>query len=210
MALFAKLFYDLGFTIVLPDARGHGDSEGDYIGFGWPERHDYLAWIDSIIKRYGDDTELVLFGVSMGGATVLNVSGEDLPKQVKAIVEDCGYSSVEKELSYQLKNLYKLPSYPFIPMTSLLTKYKAGYSFTEASPLDQVKKSTTPTLFIHGDQDSFVPTDMAYELYQAAASDKVLYIVPGAEHAYSYVTDKEEYRRQVRRFLARYLTHTIS
>jgi hypothetical protein len=210
MAPFAKLFYDLGFTILLPDARGHGDSEGEYIGFGWPERHDYLAWIDSIIKRYGDDTELVLFGVSMGGATVLNVSGEDLPKQVKAIVEDCGYSSVEKELSYQLKNLYKLPSYPFIPMTSLLTKYKTGYSFAEASPLDQVKKSTTPTLFIHGDQDSFVPTDMAYELYQAAASDKALYIVPGAEHAYSYVTDKEEYRRQVRRFLARYLTQKIS
>lgn len=210
MAPFAKLFYDLGFTIVLPDARGHGDSEGDYIGFGWPERHDYLAWIDSLISRYGQDTEIVLFGISMGGATVLNVSGEALPDQVKAIVEDCGYSSVEKELSYQLKNLYKLPSYPFIPMTSLLTKYKAGYSFTEASPVDQVKKSSTPTLFIHGDKDSYVPTDMAYELYQAAASDKVLYIVPGAEHAYSYVTDKDEYRRQVTRFLSRYLTHTIS
>lgn len=210
MAPFAKLFYDLGFTIVLPDARGHGDSEGDYIGFGWPERHDYLAWIDSLISRYGQDTEIVLFGISMGGATVLNVSGEALPDQVKAIVEDCGYSSVEKELSYQLKNLYKLPSYPFIPMTSLLTKYKAGYSFTEASPVDQVKKSLTPTLFIHGDKDSFVPTAMAYELYQAAASDKALYIVPGAEHAYSYVTDKDEYRRQVTRFLSRYLTHTIS
>lgn len=210
MAPFAKLFYDLGFTIVLPDARGHGDSEGDYIGFGWPERHDYLAWIDSLINRYGQDTEIVLFGISMGGATVLNVSGEALPDQVKAIVEDCGYSSVEKELSYQLKNLYKLPSYPFIPMTSLLTKFKAGYSFTEASPVDQVKKSSTPTLFIHGDKDSFVPTDMAYELYQAAASDKALYIVPGAEHAYSYVTDKDEYRRQVTRFLSRYLTHTIS
>lgn len=210
MAPFAKLFYDLGFTIVLPDARGHGDSEGDYIGFGWPERHDYLAWIDSLINRYGQDTEIVLFGVSMGGATVLNVSGEILPDQVKAIVEDCGYSSVEKELSYQLKNLYKLPSYPIIPMTSLLTKYKAGYSFTEASPVDQVKKSSTPTLFIHGDKDSFVPTDMAYELYQAAASDKALYIVPGAEHAYSYVTDKDEYRRQVARFFSRYLNHTIS
>lgn len=95
-------------------------------------------------------------------------------------------------------------------MTSLLTKYKAGYSFTEASPVEQVKKSTTPTLFIHGDRDSFVPTQMAYELYQAAASDKFLYIVPGAEHAYSYVTDKEEYRRQVTRFLARYLDHTLS
>lgn len=210
MAPFAKLFYDLGFTIVLPDARGHGDSEGDYIGFGWPERHDYLAWIDLLISRYGQDTEIVLFGISMGGATVLNVSGEALPDQVKAIVEDCGYSSVEKELSYQLKNLYKLPSYPFIPMTSLLTKYKAGYSFTEASPVDQVKKSSTPTLFIHGDKDSFVPTDMAYELYQAAASDKALYIVHGAEHAYSYVTDKDEYRRQVTRFLSRYLNHTIS
>lgn len=210
MAPFASLFHELGFHILLPDARGHGESDGNYIGFGWPERKDYLIWIRKMIERFGTDCEIVLYGISMGGATVLNVSGEGLPDNVKAVVEDCGYSSVAKELAYQIKAMYKLPAYPFIPLTSLLTKLKVGYSFEEAAPEEQVKKSTTPTLFIHGDSDHFVPTQMAYELFHAMPGPKELYIVPGAKHAYSYVTNKAEYRFRVQRFLDNYLTSTIS
>ena len=201
MAPWAKLYFDLGFNLLLPDARGHGDSEGDYIGFGWHERKDYITWIDKLIDEFGDDTEIVLFGLSMGAATVMNVSGEQLPVNVKAVIEDCGYSSVTKEMAHQLKTLYKLPQYPFIPMTSLITKVKAGYWFGEASPEEQVKKSSTPTLFIHGDEDDFVPTHMAYELYHSAKGPKELYIAVGAKHGYAYVTDKEMYRTRIKHFL---------
>lgn len=210
MAPFAKLFYDLGFSLLLPDARGHGDSDGNYIGFGWPERKDYLLWIKEIISRFGDDIEIALYGISMGGATVLNVSGETLEPQVKAIVEDCGYTSVSAELGHQLKMMYRLPSYPFIPLTSLLTKVSVGYSFGEASPLAQVKKSNLPTLFIHGEADDFVPTKMVYQLFEALKAPKELYVVPGAEHAYGYVTNKEEYRFRVSRFLNAHLNADVS
>ena len=135
----------------------------------------------------------------------MNVSGEDLPSNVKAIVEDCGYSSVSKEMAHQLKTMYKLPQYPIIPLTSFVTKIKAGYWFGEANPENQVKKSQTPILFIHGDADTFVPTYMAYDVFNAASSPKELYIVPEAAHSYSYVTDKEEYRFRIKRFLSRYL-----
>ncbi|EXJ23142.1 hydrolase of the alpha/beta superfamily [Alkalibacterium sp. AK22] len=201
MAPWAKLYYDLGFSLLLPDARGHGDSEGDYIGFGWHERMDYLKWIDQIIEKFGQDVEVILYGLSMGAATVMNVSGETLPSNVKAIIEDCGYSSVSKEMAHQLKTMYKLPQYPFIPMTSLITKVKAGYWFGEASPEEQVKKATTPMLFIHGDEDDFVPTHMAYELYHSAASPKELYIAVGAKHGYAYVADKVMYQNRVKHFL---------
>lgn len=205
MAPWAKLFYDLGFNLLLPDARGHGESEGDYIGFGWHERKDYVLWIEQMIEKFGEDTEVVLYGLSMGGATVMNVSGETLPQNVKAIVEDCGYSSVSKEMAHQLKIMYKLPQYPIIPLTSFITKIKAGYWFGEANPEKQVQKSVTPLLFIHGDADTFVPTHMAYDVFHATSAPKELYVVPGAAHAYGYVTHKEEYQFRINRFLSRYL-----
>ncbi|GEK91266.1 alpha/beta hydrolase [Alkalibacterium kapii] len=206
MAPWAKLFHDLGFHLLLPDARGHGESEGDYIGFGWHERKDYTLWIERMIEKIGEDSEVVLFGLSMGGATVMNVSGENLPDNVKAIVEDCGYSSVSKEMAHQLKTMYKLPQYPLIPLTSFVTKLKAGYWFGEANPSVQVQKSQTPILFIHGDEDQFVPTEMVYDVYKAADVSKDLYIVPGAGHAYGYVTDKKEYRKRITHFLNKHLS----
>lgn len=79
MANYAKMFHELGFNVLLPDDRGHGQSAGRYISFGWLDRLDYLTWLNWLIKRLGAQTKLLLFGVSMGGATVEMLSGEDLP-----------------------------------------------------------------------------------------------------------------------------------
>lgn len=62
----AKRFYETGFNILLPDARGHGESEGDYIGMGWPDRLDVVDWLNRLVGQYGN-IEIVLYGVSMGG-----------------------------------------------------------------------------------------------------------------------------------------------
>lgn len=206
MSRYARFYHDsLGYNVLMPDTRGHGQSEGDYIGFGWPDRKDYLKWIDYIIDNVGEDSEIVLHGVSMGGATVLMVSGEDVPKNVKAIVSDCAYTSAKEQLEYQLKKLYNLPSFPFIPSTSILTRIKAGYFFEEASALKQVKKSKTPTLFIHGDADDFVPYYMVNELYDNCSSDKDILIVKGAKHATAYRDNKEGYESKVIKFLSKYI-----
>lgn len=203
---FARFYHEkLGFNVLMPDARGHGASEGNYIGFGWPERLDYLLWIQKVIEQVGAHSRIVLHGISMGGATVMMTSGEDLPKQVKAIIEDCGYTSVYDELSWQMRRLYHLPPFPLLPITSLFTKLRAGYDFYEASSVEQVKKSKTPILFIHGDSDTFVPAWMVWELYNACNSEKDIYIVKGAGHGVAYDTDRASYEKKVAEFIGRYI-----
>ncbi|NOU73800.1 alpha/beta fold hydrolase [Paenibacillus sp. LMG 31458] len=180
MGKLAQMYKDtLGFNVLIPDARGHGRSEGHYIGFGWPERKDYVQWIDKVIEHMGEQSKIVLHGVSMGGATVMMTSGEALPPNVKAIVEDCGYTTAKDQLAYQLKRMYRLPIFPLLHLTSLLTKLRAGYFFGEASALDQLQKSKTPMLFIHGDADLFVPTD----------SDQVRYDREVAQFIRTYVKE---------------------
>ena len=113
MSPYAYKYYTLGYHLLMPDLRGHGKSEGNYIGMGWHDRLDILKWIEFILKE-DKEAEILLHGVSMGAATVMMVSGEDLPPNVKVIIEDCGYTSAKDQLSYKLKSMFKLPSFPFI------------------------------------------------------------------------------------------------
>lgn len=204
MPQYAKIYHDLGYNVLMPDARGHGKSEGDYIGFGWPERKDYLQWIDRIVKD-DSQSEIVLHGVSMGAATVMMTSGEKLPENVKAFVEDCGYSSAKDELSYQLKDMFNLPAFPLIPVTSLITKIRAGYFFGEANAVKQLHNNTKPMLFIHGDKDAFVPFSMLDTVYEATKGPKEKYIVHGAKHAEALSTDPAMYQEKVTEFLETYV-----
>ncbi|MBF2480561.1 alpha/beta hydrolase [Listeria seeligeri] len=202
MAGLAKMYHEkFDYNVLMPDARAHGESEGENIGFGWPERKDYVQWINQVIEKNGTDEEIALHGVSMGSSTVLMTSGEDLPKQVKSIIADCGYTSMDAELSYQLKAMFHLPSFPIIPTASLINKFKEGFYFSEASAIDAVSKTDLPIFYIHGDEDAFVPTYMVDELYDATNSYKEKWIVKGAEHGQAYTVDPETYEEKVRQFL---------
>lgn len=206
MYQYAYMFHNLGYNVLVPDDRAHGDSQGDYIGYGWPDRRDYVKWIKKVVAKNGPDSQIVMFGTSMGGATTMMVSGEaDVPKQVKAYIEDCGYTSVYDEISYQAKSMYHLPKWPMVPIVSLITKLKAGYSFQQASSLKQVQKNHRPMLFIHGSNDKFVPTSMVYPLYHADHGPKELFIMKGAAHARSYEKNPALYTAKVQKFLAKYV-----
>lgn len=202
---YSQLFYEAGYDIFLADARAHGTSEGDYIGFGWPDRLDYVKWIEALNKEYNGDVDIVLFGISMGASTVMMTAGEELPENVKAIIEDCGYDTVENELSFQLGDMFGLPSFPLLPVTSAYTDLRAGYNFKEASAVKQLEKNTLPMLFIHGEEDTFVPRKMLDPLYEATKGPKEQYLVPGAKHAEAFKTDKAQYEKVVTDFLNKYM-----
>ena len=198
----AGFYAGWGYHVLTPDMRAHGESEGDYIGMGWLDRKDVLKWIDYIIEL-DPEAEIILHGISMGGAAVMMTSGEKLPEQVKGIVEDCGYTSVWDIFDDELAYLFHLPAFPILYIASGISSLRAGYSFGEASALEQVKKSEVPILFIHGDEDNFVHTEMVYKLYEACTSPKDILVIEGAGHGAAYGTDPDLYFSTVYDFLER-------
>ncbi|NAO99691.1 DUF829 domain-containing protein, partial [Halomonas sp. MG34] len=145
-------------------------------------------------------------GVSMGAATVLMASGEkDLQPNVKAVVADSPYTSVYDMFDYQLERMFHLPAFPILPSTSVVTKMKAGYSLSEASALDQVKKAEVPILYIHGNVDTFVPTKMTEELLENTKSEAEMITFDGAGHGEAFVTQEDRYVSKLNEFLEKHI-----
>jgi fermentation-respiration switch protein FrsA (DUF1100 family) len=205
MAEYIRMFHEAGYNVLAPDDRGHGASAGNYVGYGWADRRDYLQWIKQVVRQNGQNSKIGLFGVSMGGATVMYLSGMDLPKQVRSIIEDCGYTSVDDELSYQASSMYNLPRWPLVPGVLALAKFHTGVNYAAASSTQSLAKNKLPTLFIHGAADKFVPTKMVRQNYKASAGVKQLWIVPGAGHAASYGKYPKAYRQRVLKFMGQHL-----
>ena len=188
----------LGYNVVMPDLYASGMSDGEMLRMGWLDRLDVLQLLD-VFKA---DT-MVVHGVSMGAATTMMMSGEQMPEDIRDLrfVADCGYTSVWDEFAGELKNQFGLPAFPLMYTTSLLCQLRYGWNFDEASALRQVAKCRYPMFFIHGDSDDFVPTYMVHQLYDAKSAPKELWITKGTDHAHSYKNHRTEYVARVRRFL---------
>ena len=197
----AEFYRSIGFGMLLPDDRGHGESEGEYATMGVKDRRDCISWARYLIGRFGDDTRILLHGVSMGGATVLSASGEaDLPRQVLGVVSDCGFTSPKESFSCQIRSLYHIPPAFPVRVSQWYAKHRAHFDFTEAQPIDQVRKASVPILFVQGAEDIMVPEFMAHKLYEACAGKKKLLIVPKANHGESIAYDPQGYRQAIRTF----------
>ncbi len=191
--------FALGHNAVLVDQRGAGRSEGSVITFGICERWDCLAWVDRIVERFGENTRILLTGISMGAATVLLAAGEPLPPQVVGVLADCGYTDAGEMIRKTTRELGLPPRllYPFIKLGARLYGH---FHVDETSPLQAVARCKVPTLFIHGEADGFVPCEMSRRNYKACAAEKQLLTVPGADHGLSYIIQPEEYVQVMRQF----------
>ena len=189
---------ELGYNVVIPDLHAHGLSEGDMIQMGWLDRLDALHWL-SVFKT---DT-MVVHGVSMGAATTMMLSAETMPEGIRDLhfIEDCGYTDVWEELEGELSKQFGLGPFPLMYCANWINKLWYGWSFKEASALQAVEHSSYPMLFIHGDQDTFVPTEMCQRLFSAKRSMKEMWLAEGAEHAESFQKHPAEYMRRVKQFL---------
>lgn len=196
----AKQFYEHGYNILCPDLRAHGQSEGGKIGMGWKDHFDLLEWI-GLVNIFKPEGQIVLYGVSMGGATVLNATGEQLPTNVIACISDCAFTTPWDIYQYQLSAKYHLPARPMLDLVQIYSGLDENSNIRHGA-IDMVRKSQTPTLFIHGSKDHFVPPSMVHALHEAAACKKAKLIIKNAGHAQSHLVDPELYYRTVFNFIA--------
>lgn len=205
-ALYNGIFYrymaEHGYDVLVIDVRGHGKSEGVWLSMGEKEKDDLLLWID-YIRTMDEDAKIVLHGVSMGGATVMLAAGEN-PGNVVAAIEDSGYSSVYDEFKYLLES-HHIPAKLLLNMTDAWCRIRLGFSFSSIIPSEAVKKTGIPMFFIHGSDDTFVPTEMVWPCYENHNREKEIWIAEGAVHARCMDKYKDEYNRRCLEFIERYI-----
>ena len=192
---------NIGHSVLTYDHRGSGLSDGNTLTFGINESRDCRRWIDFVLKEINPDAKIILSGVSMGAATAMITSGyDDLPENIVGIVADCGYTSAKDIIKKVIREM-KLPPNILYPFVKLGARLYGGFNLDEFSPIEQVAKSKIPTIFVHGDQDFFVPIDMSERNFEASnATKKELYIVEGAAHGLAYVVAGDKYLDKLSEF----------
>ncbi|MFC6294889.1 alpha/beta fold hydrolase [Lactiplantibacillus daoliensis] len=204
MGAWAGMYHELGYNVLVPDSRASGASQGTAIGYGWLERKDDLQWAKTVVKKTAT-TQIVMSGISMGAAGMTMASGERQIPQIKAYVVDSPFTSAKAIISYQAGQLYHLPAFPLVDVTSAITKLRAGYTFGEADAVKQVRKNKLPIMMIAGTKDDFVPTRMSKDLFRQAHEPKALWLVKGAGHTTAITQNYPAYKRSVADFLAQYI-----
>ncbi len=200
--VYAQILMELGFTAIIYDHRNHGESGKKYTTMGYYEKYDLETVIDWCYVNFGNHIRIVTHGESMGAATVLDYL--NIKDNVALTIADCGYTDLRSLLSHQMKTFFYIPPVIFMPFAILCLKLRAGFNVKEVSPINGVRKSKTPILFIHGDQDNYVPYQMTIQMYEECSAPKKLYLAKGAIHANSVVVDYEEYKRVVNHFIQKY------
>ncbi|MCZ0717442.1 alpha/beta hydrolase [Aerococcus kribbianus] len=199
-------YYEEGYNILTYDQRGLGESQGDYITMAIKEKYDLINWLEFLIAEH-PDSEIVTHGQSLGAATVMSASGlDDFPDQVIAVIEDSGYSSVWGVFESELHQRFALPAFPALHMAGIMAYFRADINiFSDGQVTDLLAKSTTPTLYIHGTADDFVPYQMVHDVYNALPiAEKERYIAPEAAHSESKYLDPDDYYQTVFDFIDQY------
>ncbi len=203
---YAFRFYSEGYSVLVPDLRAHGESEGKYIGLGYADIPDNLKWIKWLSQTYGDP-DIALYGQSMGGAAALMLGGSgQLPDNVRAIISDSAFSDPKTLFKNKLKDWTGLPDLGLIDAAGMCLKLHGQYSLSEASALNFVDDIELPVLFIHGLADVTVPPSDMDGLYEACSSEqKYRLAIEGAGHTQGADKDPDLYYETVFGFLKRYM-----
>ena len=188
-----------GRNALIVDQRASGESDGNIITFGICERRDCLSWVSFMVAHFGPEVQIILTGISMGGATVLMAAGEELPKNVIGVLSDCGYTSA-KEIICEVIRQMKLPAKICYPFVRLGARLFGHFDLEETSPVEALKKCKLPVFFTHGDADTFVPCRMSQEMYEGYTGEKYLYLAPGAAHGLAFPVDEERYIKALGEF----------
>ena len=193
-----QLAREMGHNILLVDQRACGLSEGRVICFGVKERRDCHSWINYALCRFGEDIEINLFGVSMGGAAVIMANDLGLPENVKRIVADSPFASPRAIIS-TVAEKEKLPEKPVWAVARMSARLFGGFDPEESSAIEAAKSCKVPLLIICGEADRLVPAEMSRQIHENCPGSELLSI-PGADHVAGLLLEPERYKKKVWEF----------
>ena len=196
---YMDMFLKRGFAVFIYDHRNHGLSGGRDTSYGYYEKFDLKKCTDWVFNKLGKDIIVGLHGESMGAGTVLQNIAID--HRIKFCIEDCGYSDAQDLFKHRLERDYNIKKMPLVQLSSIISKMRVGFNFKDVSPISMLPNIEIPILFIHGDEDDYVPTIMCNQMYSAKKGYKDIYIAPRAGHAEAYWNNREEYEEKVDKFL---------
>ena len=158
-----------------------------------------MSWVRYANKLFGDDIPLYLFGISMGGGTVVMASGLELPENVKGVVADCPYNSPKDIIKHVCRKMKLNPEicWPIIRLSAIIW---GRFNINATTAAREARKSKVPILLIHGEADDFVPMRMSKEIAAANPHKVEMHTVPNADHGLSYFYDPEGYHTLVKDF----------
>jgi pimeloyl-ACP methyl ester carboxylesterase len=189
-----------GFSVVLFDMRGHGNSEGERFSLGHLERRDVAAAIEFLQARGFAEERIALIGISMGAGVAL----QELlvHPRVGAVVADSAYASARALVEENLERTAGVPAW-FTPGVFLMTRIAFGIDGDAVRPVDAVRAyPERAILFIHCTADELIALHHVNELRAAstnAGSD--LWLVQPCPHARAYNHHPVEYQERMLGFL---------
>lgn len=210
-------FYKAGYNLLFVDSRATGNSGGDYVTYGQYESDDVLYWINQEVRERPSQ-KILLYGGSMGAATMMSVLAKDIPVNVKGIIENCGFASIDEQLRFT----YSQTVVPALPPAiknqldiigdqeheDLFMGLLKQYYFDQEMHLDPTAalpkigmSGSLPKLIIHGTADDVVPVSNAQKLYELAGGYKDILLVEGAGHGKAQEVDHAAYTKHVTDFL---------
>jgi len=197
---YLNLFYNLGYSCIIFDQRGHGENAPYKCTMGLTESKDLIEIINHVHKRFGDDIYLGLHGESMGAGT--QIYALRYHPKVDFVVNDCGYGIYKDVIEQQSKQIAHFPKW-LVGLSGKVSKLLYGYNFCKLRPIYSLKDSdvVVPILFVHGDNDTLVNCRQSQLMYDAYHGEKQIQIFKGSKHAQSFQDDAEHYNNVVRDFL---------
>lgn len=190
-------------NMLLIDACGHGQSDGYIRGLGIKDVKDLVLWNQYILKTYGKEHGIIMYGKECGANTILNAAGKHVLKGVSAIISDGAYTSVYDILGYRLEKDYKMPKYPTISLLKKKIQREVKINIKEDT-VSLVKHNDIPTLYFHSKEDDFVPLSHVYPLYNASRGSKVLFVVK-EERYLNEVQETNEFKSTFVEFVKKYI-----
>ena len=194
---YAKLYLDLGFHVLVYDLRGHGENKKAFCTYSVRESRDLDALVRDTRSRFPDARVVGIHGESLGAATT--AASLAFAPPVDFAVADCGFSEIGSVMRAGLAKLH-LPGC-LLSFAAVFQKLLCGRSCSEMRPVDALKDTKTPILFLHGAQDDFILPSHSEVMYRTAKGPKALHFIEGAGHASSVLTAPQAYAGYVKEFL---------